>query len=112
MSTPAIARDPGLATERTALAWRRTAISAIASAALFTKVAAEGGIDWRPTGLLPLSAAVVMMLVAAIAMARSRSLHRGAHRGAHRGTGPLLLLVSAGVAAVGLAALAMVLTHS
>ncbi|MFE3057944.1 DUF202 domain-containing protein [Nocardia sp. NPDC059239] len=107
MSTPAIARDPGLATERTALAWRRTAISAIANAALFTKVAAEGGIGWRPTGLLPLSAAVVMMLVAAIAMARSRSLHRGAHRG----TGPLLLLVSAGVAAVGLAAMAMVLAH-
>ncbi|MEU6581354.1 DUF202 domain-containing protein [Nocardia sp. NPDC046763] len=107
MNSPAIARDPGLATERTALAWRRTAISAIASAALFTKVAAEGGIGWRPTGLLPLGAAAVMMLLAVIAVARSRSLHRGAHRG----TAPLLLLVTAGVAAVGVAAMAMVLAH-
>ncbi|WP_051179043.1 DUF202 domain-containing protein [Nocardia concava] len=104
----AAAPDTGLAVERTALAWRRTAISAMASAALFGKVAAEGGVGWQPTGLLPLASAVVMVVLAVVAVARNRSLRRREHRAAV----PLLPFVAGGVAAVGLVSIGMVLAHA
>lgn len=65
--------DQGLAAERTALAWRRTAIGAIANAALFLHAAADSG--WRPADLAPVAAVVVLSGVVVIAIRRGRILH-------------------------------------
>lgn len=69
--------DPGLAAERTALAWRRTAVSAMVVAALFLNHAATGG--WRPGVIAPLGAAVTMAAVAGVCLLRNRDLRAGRH---------------------------------
>ncbi|WP_194814632.1 DUF202 domain-containing protein [Nocardia sp. XZ_19_385] len=70
-------RDPGLAAERTALAWRRTAVSAMICAALFLNHAV--GSSWRPAQFAPLAAAVTMGALAALCYVRNRTLHEGRH---------------------------------
>ncbi|MVU76635.1 DUF202 domain-containing protein [Nocardia sp. ET3-3] len=89
------------------MAWRRTAISAMAGGALFMKVAVEGGVGWRPTGLLPTAAALVMVLVAVVAVMRNRGLRRGGRPA----SGLLLSAVAFGVAAIGAASIVMVVTQ-
>ncbi|WP_458685847.1 DUF202 domain-containing protein [Nocardia tengchongensis] len=66
---------PTLFAERTALAWRRTAIAAMGTAVLFVHAAADGG--WQPAGIAPLFGAVVLLVVAGISFARNNSLHHG-----------------------------------
>jgi uncharacterized membrane protein YidH (DUF202 family) len=65
----------GLAAERTALAWRRTAIAAMVVAALFLNHAAIHG--WRAAAIGPISAAITLAVVAGICYSRNRSLHEG-----------------------------------
>ncbi|NUS45919.1 MAG: DUF202 domain-containing protein [Mycobacteriaceae bacterium] len=100
--------DTGLARERTALSWRRTAIAAMANGALLSKVTVAGGTGWKPTGLVPLCGVVTLLLVAAAAFLRGRALQHGRHDGAQ----PLIAAVSAAVAAVGLAVVVMAATHA
>jgi uncharacterized membrane protein YidH (DUF202 family) len=64
-----------LAGERTALSWRRTAIAAMATAALFINQAARSG--WRGAAATPVAVAVVLLAVAALSFLRNRSLRRG-----------------------------------
>ncbi|MGW4365082.1 DUF202 domain-containing protein [Nocardia takedensis] len=66
--------DLGMATQRTALAWRRTAIGAMAIALLFLHHAAVSG--WRAAGVAPVVCAVAMVALAALCFARNRTLHR------------------------------------
>ncbi|MFI6867130.1 DUF202 domain-containing protein [Nocardia sp. NPDC050406] len=65
--------EQGLAAERTALSWRRTAMAAMANAVLFLHAAADSG--WRPADLAPLAAVVVLSAVVVIAVRRGRILH-------------------------------------
>ncbi|MEV2219625.1 DUF202 domain-containing protein [Nocardia vinacea] len=64
-----------LAAERTALAWRRTAIAAMVVAALFVNHAATNG--WRAVAIAPTAAAITMAAVAALSFSRNRALHQG-----------------------------------
>lgn len=65
--------DTGLAAERTALAWRRTAVGAMANVVLFLHAAATT--DWRPAAAAPFAAAAVLSVVVVISVRRSRILH-------------------------------------
>lgn len=65
---------PTLAMERTALAWRRTALGAAACAVLLAHAAT---VDGRPTWSIPLAAATVALLLAVVGWARGRALDRG-----------------------------------
>ncbi|WP_157121296.1 DUF202 domain-containing protein [Nocardia miyunensis] len=67
--------DTGMARERTALSWRRTAIASMATAALFVNHAVVSG--WRHSVAAPLAAAVMLVVLAAMSYQRSRALHRG-----------------------------------
>ncbi|MCP2316942.1 protein of unknown function (DUF202) [Nocardia amikacinitolerans] len=69
------ARDVGLAAERTALAWRRTAISAMVVAALCVDHALSSG--WRDAAIAPAAAALTMVAVAVTGYLRSRWLRHG-----------------------------------
>ncbi len=64
-----------LAAERTALAWRRTAIAAMVVAALFVNQAATSG--WRAAAIAPIGAAITMAALAALCLSRNRTLHQG-----------------------------------
>ncbi|MGY4100560.1 DUF202 domain-containing protein [Nocardia sp. R16R-3T] len=64
-----------LAAERTALAWRRTAIAAMVVAALFVNHAATSG--WRAVAIASIGAAITMAAVAALCISRNRALHNG-----------------------------------
>ncbi|GEM33495.1 hypothetical protein NN3_45020 [Nocardia neocaledoniensis NBRC 108232] len=65
---------PTLASERTALAWRRTSLGAAGCALLFAhEVTADG---W-PTLALPLVAAAAALLLSLLGWSRGRSLHQG-----------------------------------
>lgn len=91
------ARDPGLQVERTSLAWRRTALSALAAAALFVNQVVRRG--WSAAALPWLLAASMMLGLAVIGHLRARRLREGA-------TTANSHPVTAGACAVGLAALA------
>ncbi|MEV0292948.1 DUF202 domain-containing protein [Nocardia sp. NPDC050710] len=69
--------DVGLAAERTALSWRRTAISAMVVAVLFLNHVASGG--WHEAEIAPIGAAATMATLAALCFARNRSLHQRRH---------------------------------
>ncbi|MBA4856892.1 DUF202 domain-containing protein [Nocardia farcinica] len=97
--------DTGLAAERTALAWRRTALAATVVVALL----AEHAIGDGGAGLLPLAAGVVPLAVVAIVANRRARLLR--HAGPERvrparvtvaaATLAILVLAAVGVAVVG-----------
>ncbi|MGW5108433.1 DUF202 domain-containing protein [Nocardia sp. NPDC004123] len=66
---------PTYPAERTALAWRRTAIAAMGTGVLFVNHAATSG--WHPAAIAPALAAVGLMFVAGLSVLRNNSLHRG-----------------------------------
>ncbi|MGW4248384.1 DUF202 domain-containing protein [Nocardia sp. NPDC004722] len=66
---------PTYPAERTALAWRRTAIAAMGTAVLFVNHAATSG--WHPAAIAPALAAVVLLFLAGLSFARNNSLHHG-----------------------------------
>ncbi|MFI9510040.1 DUF202 domain-containing protein [Nocardia sp. NPDC052566] len=65
----------GLAAERTALAWRRTAVAAMIVGALFLNYAVTSG--WRGAAIAPVAAAVTMAAIGGLCYLRNRGLHRG-----------------------------------
>ncbi|WP_167476967.1 DUF202 domain-containing protein [Nocardia arthritidis] len=87
----------GLAVERTALAWRRTAVSAMAVAALFLQHTVSVG--WHRAQLATLGSAATMVAVAVLCSLRNRSLHEGRY-----GHGAFVI----GVAAAAVVAVAVV----
>jgi uncharacterized membrane protein YidH (DUF202 family) len=66
--------DTGMARERTALSWRRTAIASMATAALFVNHAIVSG--WRQSAVAPLVAALMLIVLAAVSFQRSRALRQ------------------------------------
>ncbi|GAB2685158.1 DUF202 domain-containing protein [Nocardia thraciensis] len=95
---------PTLAAERTALAWRRTAVGAMGTAALFIHAAVENG--WRAGAVAPMAAAVTLLVVAAVSFLRNRSLQHG--HGAHGRQ--VVTITTAAVIAVALVATAIAST--
>ncbi|MEC3917145.1 DUF202 domain-containing protein [Nocardia sp. CDC160] len=73
--------------ERTALAWRRTAVAAMGTAVLFANHASTSG--WRPAAIAPALAAFVLLCVAGLSYARNRSLQQG-----RWGNGPLVIAIT------------------
>ncbi|MFF3569663.1 DUF202 domain-containing protein [Nocardia jiangxiensis] len=67
--------DTGMARERTALSWRRTAVASMATAALFVNHAVVSG--WRHSAAAPLVAALMLIVLATMSFQRSRALHHG-----------------------------------
>ncbi|MBF6097201.1 DUF202 domain-containing protein [Nocardia cyriacigeorgica] len=68
----------GLAAERTALAWRRSALGATAVTMLLLNVAVVDG--WRATSIAPLAAALTMAVLAVVGTLRSHDLRHGRNR--------------------------------
>ncbi|MFI6999550.1 DUF202 domain-containing protein [Nocardia sp. NPDC050175] len=90
----------GLAAERTALAWRRTAVAAMITSALFLNHAMTSG--WRPALIAPIGAAIVMAALAGLSYLRNRSLHEGryGHGSWVVATATVVVVAVAGIAAV------------
>lgn len=64
---------PGLQPERTSLSWRRTALSAMAVAALMLRQAAASG--WGSVAVAPLAGVAVLVVLALGCYRRGNSLH-------------------------------------
>jgi hypothetical protein len=96
--------DPGLAPQRTALAWSRTALAFAGVAALLLRDALVRGDPVSLTGAV--LAAAGTLLVARTALVRRHELTAGRAAGAAQSG--RLATVSAGLAAVGVVAVAVV----
>lgn len=84
---------PTLAMERTALAWRRTALGAAACALLLMHEASSG----RSTVVLPLVAAIAALMLTYLGWSRGRALDHGRMPPGHRpvaSTAVILALVA------------------
>lgn len=92
---------PTLAAERTALAWRRTAVAAMGIAALFMHEAVVTG--WRAASVAPVAAGLALLALAAVSYLRNRSLRHG-----HWGHGATVIAVTT-VAVIGVAIAAAVI---
>lgn len=66
--------DPGLQPERTALSWRRTALSSLVVAALMLRQAAHAG--WGAASAAPLAGVAILVVLALGCYRRGDSLHR------------------------------------
>ncbi|WP_336081494.1 DUF202 domain-containing protein [Nocardia sp. SSK8] len=86
---------PTLAQERTALAWRRTALGAAGVALLLAHEATRDG--W-PTIVIPLVATAAALLLSWLGWLRGHALHRGDTARGHR----LVAVTGCTVAAVAL----------
>ena len=99
------AHDPGLAAERTALAWSRTALAVAAVAALLLRIA-----ERHPTPVAGLLTASVALLVALAMWAYGRHGYRPGAQARLAAREPTALwAASIAVAAIGLAAAVSVL---
>ena len=91
--------DPGLQNERTALAWRRTALSLLVAAVTVAKVSAS---HWHPVILVWLGVGIggaVGMLIVSSRTYQSRRINP-----LHHSPGPLILLSVLTTAGVGVLA--------
>ncbi|WP_280235395.1 DUF202 domain-containing protein [Nocardia cyriacigeorgica] len=96
---------PGLAAERTALAWRRTALAATVLTMLFLDAAVADG--WRPTSLAPLVAALASAALVAVGALRSHGLRHGRYQHGERA----VRLALASIVAAALVAVVIGFTH-
>ncbi|MGK8523406.1 DUF202 domain-containing protein [Nocardia asteroides] len=91
---------PHLSAERTALAWRRTAVAAMVVATLFLHQALDSG--WRAAAFVPIAAALAMTALAVACYLRNHALRRGRYA---RG-GRIVAATAAAVIVVAMAAAA------
>ncbi|WP_405496018.1 DUF202 domain-containing protein [Nocardia sp. NBC_00511] len=84
---------PTYPAERTALAWRRTALAAMGTAALFVNHAATSG--WHQAAIAPAVGAIVLLFIAGISFRRNHSLHHG-----NWGHGPVVVVTTVAVLVV------------
>ena len=103
MSAGLPASDPGLQNERTAMAWRRTALSLMIATATMTKVTASA---WGAAAGLWMLVGTVGGLGILVESSRSYSARRADARTRARGWS--VLIASGTVAAMGLLSLALV----
>ncbi|MCX4094115.1 DUF202 domain-containing protein [Nocardia sp. alder85J] len=106
-TTAADAADPGLQAERTVLAWRRTAVAAMANALLLLHTALDSG--WRPATLVPLAAVLALLVAAAVCVWRGRMLSLYRDGGPPDVRATVALTAAVAVAAVGAVSAALVL---
>lgn len=98
-------RDPGLQPDRTALAWRRTTLSAAATTVALLHIPTVHGDRAASLTLVPM--AVLLLVITHICHRRGRSLQRGSHgMTRHHALLVALLLTATAVAAAATAAFA------
>ncbi|WP_063050683.1 DUF202 domain-containing protein [Nocardia arthritidis] len=93
---------PHLSAERTALAWRRTAVSAMVVGTLLVHQAL--GSEWRAAAVAPIGAAIAMAALAGACYLRNRGLRRGQYADGGRviaGTAMAVVVVALAAAAAG-----------
>jgi uncharacterized membrane protein YidH (DUF202 family) len=96
-----------LPVERTALAWRRTAVAVVANAVMLAKLAVQAGWGWRATGVVPLCGLAAMAVVTGLCLLRDRQLRR-ANLSAATG---FVAAVAIATAAVGVSVVIVVMAH-